>query len=228
MSDAEPRFGPEEEARFRRLLAERLPRHAAPPRLRAAILAAAAPPPRTSWWAPALSAVATALLLVLVALPLLPPGRPDPLQPVLRVVLSEHTRSLIWGEARPEVKAALPRLMEETGVALSEYFEGDAELRLVNVGPLVVEGRRALALSYRDGEGHLVSYVILPWADLRLPDRGRIQIDRFRPVLTRLDGYSLFAWKQRDLACFLVSDLVSERDLARFKEIFLKVRRGTS
>ncbi|MEK6530129.1 MAG: hypothetical protein AABZ48_04480, partial [candidate division NC10 bacterium] len=71
MTPDELREDPGEEARFRRVLAERLPRHAAPPRLRATILQAAAPPRRAFWWAPALSALATAMVLGLVALPLL-------------------------------------------------------------------------------------------------------------------------------------------------------------
>src|SRR3972149_1472457 len=45
MTPDEPREDPGEEARFRRLLAERLPPHAAPAPLRAAIAAPAPPPP---------------------------------------------------------------------------------------------------------------------------------------------------------------------------------------
>src|SRR3972149_469717 len=104
MTPDEPREDPGEEARFRRLLAERLPRHAAPAPLRAAIAALAAPPrpaprappPRRAlWWAPALSALATAMVLGLVALPLLPrPVEPDPFRSMVSAVLSQHARSL--------------------------------------------------------------------------------------------------------------------------------------
>ena len=156
MKPDEVREDPGEEARFRRLLAERLPRHAAPAHLRAAISALAAPPRGLSWWAPALSALATALVLALVALPLLPRAvEPDPLQSTVRAVLSEHARSLMWGEARPEaVPAALPRVMEQTGIGLSWFFQGDDEVQLINAEPLIVEGRRALTLTYKDTEGH--------------------------------------------------------------------------
>src|SRR3970040_3195373 len=117
MTPDEPREDPGEEARFRRLLAERLPRHAAPAHLRAAIAALAAPPRRAFWGAPALSALATAMVLWLVALPLLSRAvEPHPFRSMVSAVLSQHARSLMWGEARPEaVPAALPRVMEQTG-----------------------------------------------------------------------------------------------------------------
>src|SRR3972149_4755868 len=188
MTPDEPREDPGEEARFRRLLAERLPRHAAPAHLRAAIAALAAPPRRAFWWAPALSALATAMVLVL---------------------------------------AALPRVMEQTGIGLSWLFQGDDEIQLINAEPLVVEGRRALALTYQDTEGHTLTYTLLPGAGMPLPKQGRVKTDGYQPLLTQIEGWSIFAWKQKDLACFLISDLVSEQDLARFKQVFLKVRQGT-
>ncbi len=220
---------PGEEARFRRLLVEGLPRHSPPPHLSETITALAAPPRRAGWWAPALSALATALVLGLVGLPLLPRTvQPDPLQPIVRAVLSEHARSLIWGESRPEgVPAALPRFMEQTGIGLSWFFQGDDEVQLINAERLIVEGRRALALTYKDTEGHTLTYVLLPGQGLAVPEQGRVQVDGFRPFLTQVEGWSIFVWKQKDLACFLVSDLISERDLAHFKQVFLKVRAGT-
>lgn|SRR5574337_1389778 len=226
MTPAESREDVGEEARFRRFLAERLPRHAAPGRLRAAIVEASAP--RTSrWYAPALSALATALVLVLVGLPLLPRHAPDSLQPIVNAVLSAHMQIALWGEARPEAAAAAQRVMEETGIGLAWFFQGDDQVQLINVEPKVVQGRRALALTYRDMEGHLLTYLLVSGAGVSLPTRGRVQIDGFRPLLTKVDGFSLFVWKQQDLACFLISDLVSEQDLSRFKEVFLKVRNST-
>jgi len=218
-----------EEAQFRRLLVARLPRHAAPAHLRGRISALAAPPRRAAWWAPALSAFATALILALVALPLLPRTvEPDPFRSLVGAVLSQHTRSLFWGERRPEaVPAALPRFMEETGIGLSWFFQGDDQIQLINAEPLIVEGRRALALTYQDTEGHTLTYMLLPGAGMALPEQGRVKVDGFRPLLTQVDGWSIFAWKQKGLACFLVSDLFSEQDLARFKQVFLKVRLGT-
>ena len=230
MRTGEFKEDPGEEARFRRVLAERLPRHPAPARLRQAILAATVPSPRKSWWfAPALSALATALVVGLVGLPLLPrAAQPDPLQPIVSAVLSAHMQSLLWGQARPDtVSVAAPRVMEETGIGLDWFFQGDDQVQLINVEPAVVEGRRALSLTYKDSEGHMLTYLVVSGAGVSLPKQGRVQIDGFRPLLTRVDGFSLFVWKQQELAYFLISDLVSEEDLSRFKEVFLKVRNAT-
>ena len=229
MGDNEFSQDPGEEARFRRLLAERLPRHTAPAGLREAILRAAAPPGRSHWWAPAVSALATILVMTLVALPLLPStSERDSLQPIVSAVLSAHSRFILWGGSRPDVAAAsLPRVMEETGIGLSWFFQGDDEVQLVNVEPLFVQGRRAMAFVYKDSEDHMLTYLLVSGAALSLPKQGRVQIDGFRPLLTRVDGFSLFVWRQQDLACFLISDLVSDQDLSRFKQLFLKVRSAT-
>jgi len=215
-----------DDAALRQLLRQRLPRHQAPAHLRAAILRVAAPPaPSGTWLLPALSAVATVLLMVMVLIPLLPRTQADPLQGVVKAVLSEHTRNLMWGEARPDVVSQiLPKLMEETGIGLSWFFIGDDEVRLTRVDPIYLDGKKGLALFYQDPEGHLVTYLVLASMASPVPDRGRVQIDRFRPLLTKVNGFSLFVWKQRGLTCFLVSDLVSEHDLSRFREYFLKVR----
>ena len=60
-----------------------------------------------------------------------------------------------------------------------------------------------------------------------LPERGRVQVDRWRPLIRMESGFSLIIWKQQNLLCVLVSDLVSDADLAKFKEYFVKVRSST-
>lgn len=213
-----------------RLLAERLPRYAAPVHLKRQIRETVASHPRPSrWWIPAAAAVATALLMVLLLLPALPrPIPPDPLQPIVRAALSQHERSLLWGEPHPEaVPGALPRLTKETGIGLSRVFMGTDEIRLFGAEPVIVQGRRGLAFFYRDPGDHLITYLVLPGQGLSVPDRNRVQIDRFRPMLDRINSFSVFLWKQGDLACFLISDLVSEGDLRRFREYFLRIRLAT-
>lgn len=213
-----------------RLLAERLPRHPAPAHLRVKIRAALAPAAGASkWWAAAAAAVATALLMVLLLLPALPRSAPpQPLQPIVRAVLSEHTRSLLWGEPNPEaVPVALPRLMEETRIKLSRVFLGDDEVRLLGVEPVVLENRWGLAFYYMDPDGHMLSCLVIPGQGLSVPERNRVRIDGFRPMLDQIDGFSLFAWKQGALAFFLISDLVSEGDLTRFREYFRRIRSAT-
>jgi hypothetical protein len=216
MTDPEPDF------------LEGLPRYRAPARLRAAILRAAAPVPR--WWGPAVSsAAATAMAMVLLWFSVLPRVLPaEPLQRAIRAIVSEHTRILIWGQAHPQViPASLPWLTQETGIGLQRVFFGDSQLRFVAGEPIYLEGQRGVAFHYTDPDEHMVSYMVLPAPGLTLPERSRVQIGRYRPALTRSDGFAILVWKHGDLASFLVSDMVSEVDLERFKTYFLRIRETT-
>lgn len=232
MSEQDERH--EDDGGVGRLLRERLPRHPAPPALRAAVVEALQPgrprqPRWLLWMPPAFSAVATALVMLLwlaPSLPSVPTG--DPVRLVTRAVLTEHARSVLWGESRPDVvPAMLPWAMEESGVALSWVFTGDDDLRLVNAKPTYLEGRRGIELAYQDAAGHKVTYVIVPGGNVALPERGRVQMGRWRPLLRKENGFSLIIWRQQGLLCVMASDLVSEGDLERFKEYFVKVRSST-
>ena len=224
---------PDSDAELTRLLRERLTRHAAPPELRRAVMQALAPPARRTWWtpwfAPALSAMATALVMAFWMAQSQPISHAiDPLQSMARAVVTEHARAVSWGGDQLEVvRAALPRVMDESGVILNWVFLGDEELWLVNAQPTYIEGHRGLSLAYHTANGHAVSYMIVPGGSVTLPDRGRVQIDRWRPIVRREGGFSVIMWKQQGLLCSLVSDLVSDDDLARLKEYFVKVRSST-
>ncbi|PYM06908.1 MAG: hypothetical protein DMD82_07255 [Candidatus Rokuibacteriota bacterium] len=213
-------------------LPAQLPRHRAPGELRAAILRAARRErePGRGWWGPAaLSAAATAMVMALLWISVLPRVLPaDPLQRTVRAVVSEHTRNLIWGESRPPViPAALEWLTQETGIGLSRAFFGDHELRFGTGEPIYLEGQRGVAFHYTDPDEHVLSYMVLPAPGLTVPERHRAQISHYRPALFRNDGFTVLVWKHGDLACFLVSDMVSERDLERFKSYFLRIRETT-
>ena len=41
------------------------------------------------------------------------------------------------------------------------------------------------------------------------------------------NGFLAWVWKHGDLACFLVSDMVSEAELETFKDYFVRVRTAT-
>jgi hypothetical protein len=227
MSD---RFSDSSDETLGRRLASELPRHAAPARLRAAILDAAAPrAAKPAWLVPALSALATAMVLALAFLPLLPRIVPvDPAERLTRSVVAEHERALMWGARHAEViPAALPWLTQESGIGLRSVFAGDDRLSFVGAEPVYLDGRRGMALYYRDTDGHLVTYTVLPAAGLPVPERRRLQVDRFRPALLYDSGFSSWVWRQGDLVCFLVSDMVSEAELDRFKDYFVRVRTAT-
>ena len=213
-------------------LQRELPRYTAPARLRVAIVdaaEAATRPRRWAWLWPALTASATALVLGLLFLPLLPRLAPaDPLERIVRSVISEHTRVRMWGARRPDVMlAALPWLTQESGIGLSRVFAGDDRIQSLGAEPVYLAQRRGLAIHYRDIAGRLLTYAALPAPELPIPERKRVQVDRFRPALLYESGYSVWVWKQGDLVCLLVSSLVTQADLGDFRDYFLRVRAGT-
>jgi hypothetical protein len=211
-----------------------LPRHRAPGSFRVALAETLAPPAArrrrfAMWFTPALSALATAMIMVMLFAPWLSPRvPPDPIRPLARAVINQHARAIWWGESRPDIlNSVLPHAMHESGVALNWVFTGDDHIQLVNAQPIYLEGRRGMELAYHDAHGHTVTYLILPLPSLTLPERGRLQIDRWRPHVRKDGGFAMIMWKQRDLLCVLISDLVSDDDFGRLKEYFVKVRSST-
>jgi hypothetical protein len=222
------RFDDPNETLERRLAGE-LTRYTAPPRLRVTIVDAAPQPRRPIWLGPLVGAVATALALILVVIPVLPRIVPaDPVQRYVRAVVSEHSRTLMWGARHGDVlPAALPWLTQESGIGLNQVFVGDDRLVLVAAEPVYLERERGVAIHYRDPDGHMLTYIALPAASLTVPDRARVPIGRWRPALLQDNGFSALVWKQKEMACFLVSDMVSADDVERFKEYFVRVRAST-
>jgi anti-sigma factor RsiW len=215
-----------------RRLASELPRYPAPARLRVSIVEAAdRPARRPAWLTPLVAAAATAMALGLFMLPVLPRIAPaDPVQQVVRAVVNEHSRALMWGARQPKILPAdLPWLTQETGIDLRRAFAGDDRLSLVGAEPVYLTRQRGLAVHYRDLDGHLVSYIMLPAeASFTMSEQDRVQIaGRFRPMLKRDNGFVTWVWKQGDIACFLVSDMASQEDLERFKDYFVRVRGAT-
>src|SRR5207249_2883144 len=105
----------------------------APPARRGCLARAPVVPPsggraprRPVWLGPLVAAAATAMVLILVVLPVLPRIVPaDPMQRYVRAVVSEHSRTLMWGARRGDVlPAALPWLTQETGIGLNQFFVG--------------------------------------------------------------------------------------------------------
>ncbi len=217
-----------DEALARRLAAE-LPRYQAPVSLKVAIVEATEPrPARFRWLAPALSALATAMVFLLLVMPTLSrTGSADPFQKLVNAVVAEHARATMWGARVSDViPAALPWLTEESGINITKAFIGDDRLSFLGAEPVYLDWRRGVALHYRDADDHQLTYIALPAPHMPLPER-RIQIDRFKPALVRESGFATWVWKHGDLACFLVSDMVSDSELPQFEDYFVRVRAAT-
>lgn len=148
--------------------------------------------PRVDWLAPAVAAAATALIFTLAVLPSLPRTGPDPVHRLVRAVVAEHTRAVLWGARRPDViPAALPWLTQESGIDLRSVFSGDEHLTLLGAEPVYIEQRCGLAVHYRDADGHHLTYTVLPAPGLTLPERRRVPMGRWRPALLREGDFSV-------------------------------------
>jgi hypothetical protein len=208
---------------------QRLPRYAAPEHLRAAIRAAGGERRRPAWLAPAVAALATAALVLLFLLPVLPSSnRPDPVQRLARAVVAEHSRALMWGARSSTIMpTGSSWLTQESGIALARVFAGDETLWLVSAEPVYLERERGVALHYRDRAGHFLTYVALPAPGLRLPERARVSVGSWRPVLLQDSGFATWVWRHGDLVCFLVSDMATVDETKLFEEYFVRVRTAT-
>ena len=206
-----------------RRLATELPRHTAPSHLRAAVARAAGRVgSRPTWRLPVFASMATAMAAALLFITVLPrSGFDEPLERVTRGVVAEHARTILWGSR------TVLNVDEQAGVRLARRFNGDERLNFINAEPIYIDRRLGIALHYRDVDDHLITYVVLPGHGLSVPDRKRVQVDRFRPGVWEDGGFATIAWKQDDFMCLLVSDMVSPTDLARFKQYFLTLRSNT-
>jgi anti-sigma factor (TIGR02949 family) len=215
------------------LIRERAPRHAAPPALRArvqTILREAARPVSVGWrawlrthpWT--LSAVAgavAALVLVWIG------GAWLTRDPVLRLVaqaVDEHVEYAREAMDRPvpDPGELLARLQSQALFPLGSVFPGDAEAPLVSAIPVKLRGKPAVALVYRNAPGRYTTLLLMPGADATIPAEDRLPIETFTPHHRVTSGKQVLYWKQRDLACLMVSDL----DQQGLASMFLKVRKA--
>ena len=65
--------------------------------------------------------------------------------------------------------------------------------------------------------------LLMPGADATIPAEDRLAIETFMPHHRVTSGKQVLYWKQRDLACLMVSDL----DQQGLASMFLKVRKAT-
>lgn len=221
-----------------RIRAEAL-RYAAPPTLRARIRAllvdaAAAPPAQTrlagwrSWllarrWTVGSLAGAVAIVLLAWAGSLWLARDPVSLLAVRAV--GEHTEYVKETMARPAADplAVVHELKRQVEYSFEPVFAGDTHLQLVAGMVSDLSGRRAATFIYRDRANRYATLYLMPEAGIVIPREGRMSIENYTPHRRTVSGRQLLLWKQRGLACLIVSDL----DEAGTAAMFLKIRKAT-
>ncbi len=149
--------------------------------------------------------------------------RRDPLSLLADGAVAEHVEYVKATMTRPAADplAVMCEARDQVDFAFEPIFPGDSQVALVAGMVTHLRGRRAAAFVYRDDSGHYTTLFLMPEAGIVIPDEGRMPIETFKPYHRVTSGRELLLWKQRNLACLLVSDL----DQEGMAQMFLKIRK---
>jgi len=229
------------EARIRSMVQTQVPRYSAPPALKTriqALLVHTAPATesvphaaaaRVRWrdvfrahrWTVGSLTGAVAVLLVVWASWLWLAR--DPVSSLADRAVAEHMEYVRETMTRPaaDASAVINEVRGQIDFALEPVFSGDSQVQLVQGKVQDFRGKRAAVFIYRDSSGRYTTLFLMPEAGIVVPDDGRLPIETFKPYHRVTSGHQLLLWKQRSLACVLVSDL----DQAGIASMFLRVRK---
>jgi hypothetical protein len=122
----------------------------------------------------------------------------------------------------PDPTDVVRAVRSQVDFAFEPVFQGDARVQLATAVVADLPGKRAAAFVYRDTSGRYTTLFLMPDAGIVIPAEDRMPIETFKPHHRVASGRHLLLWKQRDLACLLVSDL----DEAELPAMFLKIRKA--
>jgi len=170
------------------------------------------------------AAAIAAMLIVGAAVALRFRSAGDPLTLAARQAVAEHQRIERQRQMLPAETAGAPgrlrELAEKYGLSTAAAFPGDADLRLVSVRPGSVLGKVSATLVYLDKQARLVTLDILPGNEVQIPPNRTRQVQKFRPVMARVEPCGVVLWKQEGSLYVLAAPL-DDQELAG---VFVKVR----
>ena len=175
--------------------------------------------------------VAAALAALVVAAVLAPwvhfRQRPaDVVEALIQSGVAEHRRILLELEAAPHAvddpDALFARVRSVSEVELPKILAGAGELRLLIAKPTLLESRKTAAAALRYPTSPVTTYFILPGKDLPMIEKGRVQIEQYRPHMREVNGFNVVYWKQKDMAYLMVSGL----DREGCQKLYLKMRKA--
>jgi anti-sigma factor (TIGR02949 family) len=221
------------EQQLHAIVRARAPRYTAPPALRARIRSTLHEAERgtahgwRSWirlhpWAASVMAGALAVLALTWA------GTAwfarDPASRLMARAVAEHVEYAREAMDRPapDAPALVKRAESQSPFPLAPLFPGDADAPLISATASDLGGRPAMVLVYRNAPGRYTTLLLMPGADATIPAESRLAIETYKPHHRVISGKQVLYWKQRDLACLLVSDL----DQSGVASMFLKVRKA--
>jgi anti-sigma factor RsiW len=213
-----------------------LPRQPAPAALAREVRALGAARPGITGWLgrPWVAAALAALVVAAVVGPwgpwapwLAPRQRPaDVVEALIQSGVMEHRRILLDLEVHPagvdDPDALFARVRSVAEVELPKILAGTGELRLLTAKPTLLASRKTAAAALRYPTSPVTTYFILPGKDLPMLEKGRVQIEQYRPHMREVNGFNVVYWKQKDMAYIMVSGL----DREGCQKLYLKMRKA--
>jgi anti-sigma factor RsiW len=207
-----------------------LPRPPAPSGLAREVRALGAPRRGIAGWLgrPWVAAALAALVVAAVLAPFVRRAeRPvDVVEALIQSGVAEHRRILLELEAGAIVvddpDALFARVRSVADVELPKIFAGTGELRLLAAKPTLLASRKTAAAALRYPTSPITTYFILPGKDLPMLEKGRVQIEQYRPHMREVNGFNVVYWKQKDMAYLMVSGL----DREGCQKLYLKMRKA--
>jgi anti-sigma factor (TIGR02949 family) len=149
----------------------------------------------------------------------------DPVSLLADRALAEHTEYVkdTMTRSPADASAEIRQVQSQVDFPLGSVYPGDSQFQLVAGKVERLRGRQTAMFIYRNSSGRYTTLFLMPEDGIVIPDEGRLPIETFKPYHTETKGHQLLLWKQRNLACLLVSDL----NQAGIASMFLKVRETT-
>ncbi len=162
-------------------------------------------------------------ILLLVWAGILWVGR-DPTSPLANRAVAEHVEYAkeAMNRPAPDPQPLVESLRSLVSFSFGPVFLGDSQVQLVASMVSDLSGKRAATFVYRDALGRYTTLFLMPEAGTVVPTEGRMPIETFKPHHRIASGRHVLLWKQRDLACLIVSDL----DEGGLTTMFLKIRKA--
>ncbi len=148
----------------------------------------------------------------------------DPVSRLASRAVAEHAEYAkeLMRRPAPDPLTVLSELRSQVTFSFEPIFRGDSKMELVAGMVTDLLGKRAATFVYRDALGRYTTLFLMPEAGTVVPAEGRMPIETFKPHHRIASGRHLLLWKQRELACLIVSDL----DEAGLAAMFLKIRKA--